>query len=85
MSGRSTEVKFRGTLAFTDVAAAGRLVDLVNRMLDKSMDVFWKAKTDHGYANALAHELGEVHDLCWNFVRFPLVFLKTFFFPSPLF
>ncbi len=44
MATRSTEIKFKGTLAFTDVNAAQRLVALVNDMLDRSMDVFWKVR-----------------------------------------
>lgn len=42
MAQRSTEIKFRGTLAFADVHAAQRLTEVVNTMLDKSMEVFWK-------------------------------------------
>lgn len=38
-------------------------------MLDKSLEVFWKAKSDPNYASTLSNELGELHNLCWNFVQ----------------
>ncbi len=66
MAQRSTEIRFKGTLAFADVKAAARLVEVVNEMLEKSMEVFWKA--DSAYVATLSRELGELEDLCWNFV-----------------
>ena len=51
---RSTEIKFEGTLAFADASAARELVDVVNEMLDSSMEVFWKAKTDETFAPKLS-------------------------------
>jgi hypothetical protein len=63
---RSTEIRFKGTLAFADVNAAARLVEVVNQMLEKSMEVFWKA--DSQYVSVLSKELAELEDLCWNFV-----------------
>ena len=70
MSGqqRSTEIRFRGTLAFADPAAAARLVSVVDGLLEQSMEVFWKARGDSAYAGKLARELGEMEELCWNFV-----------------
>jgi hypothetical protein len=53
-------------LGVTD--ARRRLVEVVNAMLERSMEVFWKAKNDSGFAGELSKELGEVEHLCWNFV-----------------
>lgn len=69
MAQRSTEIEFKGTLAFADVNAANKLITVVNDMLERSMEVFWKARGDENYAPTLSNELGEMHDLCWNFVQ----------------
>jgi len=66
---RNTEVSFKGTLAFADTAAAQRLVEVVNSMLERSMEVFWKAKGDADFCPQLVKELQEMDELCWNFVK----------------
>ncbi len=43
-------------------------MDVVNQMLEGSLEVFWKAKGDASFAGTLSKQLGELEELCWNFV-----------------